>query len=208
MVIDTKARKKSPRDRWRFPYHFTAAQVMKMIELGIVDDSEDVELWDGMLYKMVKGELHNYIVSQVADALRAVTPNDYHVREEKSSKYGEFSLPEPDVAVARGSKADYLPEPPHLARMALLVEVSHHTRDADEGQKLRRYAEVGVPVYWILYAKRREVRVYSQPQGGGELARYDECAAFTQGDDIPIVVDGQEVGRVAATSLFPPERTP
>src|SRR5512135_158746 len=66
MVIDTKTRKKSPRDRWRFPYHFTAAQVMKMIEFGIVDDSEDVELWDGMLYKMVKGELHNYIVSQAA----------------------------------------------------------------------------------------------------------------------------------------------
>ncbi|MBV8228375.1 MAG: Uma2 family endonuclease, partial [Planctomycetaceae bacterium] len=84
----------------------------------------------------------------------------------------------------------------------------HHTRDADEGQKLRRYAEVGVPVYWILYAKRREVRVYSQPQGGGELAHYGECAAFTQGDDIPIVIDGQEVGRAAVTDLFPPERTP
>ena len=72
-----------------------------MIEASIIPDDVDVELWDGVLYKMVKGEPHNFVVAATADALRRMIPADYHVREEKASRYGERSLPEPDVAVAR-----------------------------------------------------------------------------------------------------------
>jgi hypothetical protein len=106
------------RDRGRIPYRFTAAQVQKMIEAGVLAEGDDVELWDGVLYKMVKGELHHFIASQVADALRRLAPAGYHVREEKSSAFGERSLPEPDVALCRGQKGDYLPHPPQLARLA------------------------------------------------------------------------------------------
>lgn len=84
-----------------------------MIEHGILPEDNHFELWNGVVYKMTKGELHNYLVSQVADAIRAVMPSGYHIREEKSTSDGEWSLPEPDVAVARGAKHDYLPDPPH-----------------------------------------------------------------------------------------------
>ena len=80
------------------PTRSTAAQVMTMIANGIIADDEDVELWDGILYKMTKDERHNQIVMLTADALRTVTPRDeYHVREEKSNSDGLHSLPEPDV---------------------------------------------------------------------------------------------------------------
>ncbi|MBX6314999.1 MAG: Uma2 family endonuclease [Isosphaeraceae bacterium] len=204
----TEARKKRAGDRGRVPYRFNAAQVLKMIDSGILGEGDDVELWDGVLYRMVKKELHNYVVSQTADALRPLTPAGYHVREEKSCKYAERSLPEPDVAVARGRKDEYLPEPPHLARLALVVEVNYHTDQADYGEKLRRYAEVGIPIYWLIDVKARIVRVYEQPRGSGAEARYAACRTYEPGAIIAVVIDGRPVGHVAVADLLPPERHP
>src|SRR5689334_7823553 len=92
--MSTRTRKRTTGDRGRTPYRFTAAQLMKMIHTGIIADGEDVELWDGTIYKMTKGELHNQIVMLTADVLRDVTPREgYHVREEKSNPDGRHSLP-------------------------------------------------------------------------------------------------------------------
>jgi hypothetical protein len=174
-----------------------------MIEAGIIPDNEDIELWDGVLYKLTKHELHNIIVMRTADAFRPVTPPGYHVREEKSSKDGAYSLPEPDVAVARGKMGDSFPDPPALERMALLVEVDHSTRRTDRVVKFSRYAARSVPVYWIIRASRRVVQVFDTPEGQGKSARYKRRRLFSGDDEIAIVIDGQEVGRVTASSLFP-----
>jgi GAF domain-containing protein len=204
MSLDArKPKMRRVRDRGRVPYRFTAVQVMTMIETGIID-GVDVELWDGILYKMTKGELHNSIVMLTARALRAVIPEEaHHVREEKSNKDGAHSLPEPDVAVARGKIGKARAVPPSLDDLSMVVEVDHHTPRADGVVKLSRYAARGIPVYWIIKAKRRVVRVYHTPEGEGRSARYTHMRVFAGNAAIPIVIDGQEVGSVAATDLFP-----
>ena len=112
MASDASKPKKRVRDRWRVPYRLTGDQVFKMIEAGIIDGA-GLELWDGILYKMTKGELHNSIVMLTAKRLdRVVDPAKYYIREEKSSTDGKYSLPEPDVAVARGDIALARPSPP------------------------------------------------------------------------------------------------
>jgi Uma2 family endonuclease len=203
-MVATGVRKpgKRARDRGRVLYRLTSDQFMKMIEAGIIADNEDVELWDGVLYRMTKHELHNLIVMRTAEAFRPVIPPGYHVREEKSSKDGTYSLPEPDVAVAREKMGDSFPDPPDLARLALIVEVDHSTGRADRVVKSRRYAARSVPVYWIIKAKRRVVQVFDMPQGQGKSARYTRMRLFSGNDEIPIVIDGQEVGRGVASSLF------
>jgi hypothetical protein len=206
MTTDARKPRKQARDRGRVVYRLTSDQVMKMLKAGVIEDSEDVELWDGLLYRMTKGELHNIIVMLTAAALRPVTPPGYHVREEKSSKDGMYSLPEPDVAVAREKIGDSFPDPPSLARLALVVEVDHRTGRADRIVKFSRYAARSVPVYWIIKASRRVVQVNDAPQGRGKSARYTQMRIFSGSEEIPIVVDGQEVGRVAASALFPPAR--
>ena len=191
------------RDRGRAPYRLTGEQVFKMIETGIIDGG-DVELWDGVLYRMTKGELHNYIVTETAEAIRLAAPRDnYHVREEKSSRDGVHSLPEPDVAVARGSHRRSRPEPPPLEQLALVVEVDHHTARTDRVVKLRRYAARGIPVYWIIQAKRGRVLVNDTPRGKGKSAGYLQTRIYSGAAEIPIVLDGTEVGRVTASDLFP-----
>jgi Uma2 family endonuclease len=202
--MSTRTQKRKAGDRGRAPYRFTAKQVMKMIATGIIADDEDVELWDGTLYKMTKGELHNQIVILTADALRAVTPgNEYYVREEKSNSDGRYSLPEPDVTVQRGKKGVLTPRPPKLERVALVVEVDHSTARSDRIVKYSRYAERRIPVYWLIRAKQRIVLVFDTPQGVGAEAHYARSQRYSCDEEIPIVLDGREVGRVVASSLFP-----
>lgn len=193
------------RDRGRVPYLFRASQVLRMIAEGIIPDGEDVELFDGVLYKMTKGELHNCIVGLIGDALRPLVPDGYHVREEKSARKDEHSLPEPDVAICRGKRTDYVLDPPPLDRFALVAEVDHHSYQADHVDKLAAYARAGVPVYWIVDAEDRTVEVCSRlttlPASG---AAYSERATFGIGEAIELVIDGQPRARVDVRDLFPP----
>ena len=207
--MSTRTQKRKAEDRGRTPYRFTAKQVMKMINTGIIADGEDVELWDGTIYKMTKGELHNQIVMLTAEALRAVTSREeYHVREEKSNTDGPHSLPEPDVTVQQGKLGVLTPRPPALERVALVVEVDHHTAHADRIVKYSRYAERRIPVYWLIEATQRIVLVFDTPQGEGAEAHYARRQRYSGDAEIPIVLDGREVGRVAASRLFPVPESP
>lgn len=189
------------RRRGRRPYRFTADQVLRMVEAGIIPDDQDVELLDGVLYLRTKGELHNAIVDVLAAALRGLVPPGYRVREEKSSTAADaHSLPEPDVMVFHGGPWDFLPKPPPLARMALVVEVNHTTPE-DHTAKLARYAAAGVPVYWVVDADERRVAVYTLP---GAAGGYDQHVTRRRGESIDVVIDGRACGHVAVEALFPP----
>src|SRR4051812_20603669 len=95
--VHTSRKMLSAQERSR--YLFTAEQVLRMAEAGILPEDERIELLDGVLYKMTKGETHNAIVGNLADTLRGLLPRGFHVREEKSNRADEWSIPEPDVAV-------------------------------------------------------------------------------------------------------------
>ena len=208
MSADARRLPASATDAGRVPYRFTAAQVLKMSD-GEVFGGDDVELWDGVVYKMLKGELHNAIVGRTAELIRPLVPGGYHLREEKSSSSRDDTLPEPDVAVCRGSLFDSLPLPPPLSKLAMVVEVSISSHRADSGEKPRRYAGAGIPVYWQVDGIGQVVRVRTVPTPTGEgVGRYAKSRLFGVGKTLPIVIDGEEVGRIAVSSLFPPQGAP
>src|SRR6516225_3404407 len=91
-------------------YRFTADQALKMVEAGIIPESEHIELWDGVFYRMTKRETHNLIVGLLGDLIRPMLPPGFHLREEKSSRKDEWSIPEPDLAVCKGNRGDYWPD--------------------------------------------------------------------------------------------------
>jgi Uma2 family endonuclease len=189
----------------RVRYRFKADQVLRMIAEGIIPDFEDVELFDGVLYKLTKGELHNCIVGLIGDALRPLTPAGFHLREEKSARKDEYSLPEPDVAVCRGKRTDYVPDPPPLGRLALVAEVDHHSREADCVDKVAAYAGAGIPTYWIVDAVFRTVEVCSRPMSlSGAPATYRERIILREDQAIEVTIDDQTRGQISMSDLFPP----
>lgn len=48
----------------------------------------------------------------------------------------------------------------------LLIEVAESSLDHDRGEKLKMYAEAGIPDYWVVNIADRVVEVYVQPEGG------------------------------------------
>ncbi len=73
----------------------------------------------------------------------------------------------------------------------------------DRGIKWHGYAAAGVPVYWIVDLTRRSVEVYTDPTGQGETAEYHGFKSYGEGDRVPVVIEGQELGTIAVKDILP-----
>lgn len=184
------------------PYRLTVRQFETMIDAGIFRDEDSVELLGGLLIKqMTKDDPHDFAVMELAERLRDLLKPDWTVREEKSVVLGRFWRPEPDIAAARGPRDRYRSRAPRAIDLALLAEVSHSTYATDRGPKWRKYAECKVAVYWIVNIPERRIEVYSSPTGRGRAAQYRERKDYGPDDEVPVIVDGREVGRIKVSEI-------
>jgi Uma2 family endonuclease len=113
------------------------------------------------------------------------------------------SEPEPDVAVIRGLREKYVDRHPGPEDIGLLVEVADTSLERDRGWKKRIYAAAEIPVYWIVNLVERHVEVFTGPSGPGDRPDFGACEIFLPGDRISVVLDGNEVGRIAVDDLLP-----
>ncbi len=109
----------------------------------------------------------------------------------------------PDVAIVRGVRRDYTRTTPNLNRFALIIEVADTTYDKDRHWKWRRYAASKVPFYGILDLNARRLEVFTRPAGRGKSARYEDVAVHGPDDEVPVIVDGIEVGRFRVNEVLP-----
>src|SRR5690348_17305516 len=122
---------------------FTAAEVLRMVELGILAEDEPVELIDGALITVSpQGPRHRALATIVHDRLQTAFGAGYHVQDHSPIDGGPNSLPEPDVAVVRGSPRDLLDRHPAAADLALVVELSVTSHALDRA-KATTYAAAG-----------------------------------------------------------------
>ena len=186
-------------------YRLTVRQFERMISANVFPEGDHVELLGGILVdKMTKHQPHNFTVGQAADSVRRVTPHGWHVIEEKSVALGRRWRPEPDLAVIRGDRTDYPDRLPGPGDIVLSVEVADTTYATDRGVKWRRYAAARVPIYGIINLPTRRVEVYSDPVGRGKTATYRVTASYGVADEVPVVIEGREVGRIAVKDIFLP----
>jgi Uma2 family endonuclease len=183
-------------------YRLRVEQYEKMVQAGILKSGERVDLIGGLLVqKMPQDPPHATAVDYTTAALRAVLPEGWAVRDQKPIRL-TASEPEPDVTVARGPRRRYEDRHPRPADIAFLVEVADSTLDEDRSEASARYARARVAVYWIVNLVHAQVEVYTEPRPGrnpGYRLRQD----YLIGEDVPVVVDGREVGRVAVRDLLP-----
>lgn len=192
----------APRQRSTSPppptYRLTVYEYERLVEAGVLDDPR-VELIDGYLVKkMGKNPPHIWVVDRVLEMLKPLT-SGWWCRKEDPVRIPDFDEPEPDVAVVRGSRDDYRDRLPEPKDIALAVEVAETTLDRDRGKKCDAYATARIPVYWIINLVDRRVEVYTDPGPAG----YDSCQFFTAGEEVPVVVAGAIVGRIAVSDILP-----
>lgn len=186
------------------PYRLTVGQFLAMIDAGIFPHDAHVELLGGMLVRMMtKGNPHDYTLEALGEALRALKPQGWLLREDKSLQLGPRSRPEPDIAIVRGPRSQFSKRTPHARETALVVEVSESSYAYDRGEKWRAYAAARIPIYWIVNLAKNQIEVYRDPSGRGKTAAYRSAEMFGPDAEVPVTIDGREVGRVAPRDILP-----
>ena len=185
-------------------YKLSARQIDAMLTLGILKESTRAELLGGMLIKqMTKYPPHNFATDQLAVLLAAILPHDWIARQEKTVAIGPHWRPEPDIAVVRGPRARYRVADPTQAEVGLVIEVAESSYAEDRRVKWRKYAAAGIPTYWIVNLNARRIEVFSQPQGAGKSANYREEKHFGPEEQVPVVLEGEEIGRIQVSAILP-----
>ena len=184
-------------------YRLTVDQYHDMIRRDTLSDREPLELLEGWLVpKVGEDAIGAAAVEVTADLLRAIVPTGWVVRGPHPVTTPD-SEPEPDVTVARGSQRDYFRRHPTPADAGLIVEVANSGVAHDRGIKRRLYARAGVPTYWIVVLPERVVEVYTDPSGPAAEPAYATTRRFADGEHVPVVIDGREVGTAAVADLLP-----
>jgi len=189
----------APPAPWASPdlYRMTVDEYERMA--GVLDDPR-VELIDGYLVKkMGKKPPHIWAVEGLLPALTTLLPPGVFCRKEDPVRIPDFDEPEPDIAVVRGPREAYRGRIPEPKDLALLVEVAETTLERDRGPKLSAYAKGGIPVYWIVDLVDGQVELYSDPAS----ERYRSVQIFKPGQEVSVVINGVEVGRIAVADILP-----
>ncbi|MFO0891571.1 MAG: Uma2 family endonuclease [Isosphaeraceae bacterium] len=201
--MSTELEPRPPAERRERPYRLSVRQYMKMIEAGVFADDLRVELLGGRLFPiMTKYPPHNFAVMFLGQTFNRLLAPDWYAREEKSIVLVGSSRPEPDLAVVRGPVERYRDRDPRSSDLGLLVEVSEGSYSRDRGMKWRKYAAAGVPTYWIVNLAKKRIEVYASPAGRGHAPAYRETSTFGPDDEVPIVLEGRERGRVPVRDVI------
>ncbi len=188
-------------------YPFDVRQFQRMTAAGIFDDQK-VELVGGTIYALTDLPPHTFGVGRVRLSLEGMLPRPaWTIREEKPVLIGRYWAPKPDIAVLHGDDATYAARHPRPRDVALLVEVSDTTYRRDRGQKWRRYAAAGIPIYMIVHLKGpdTQVEVWTGPTGRGKMARYTDVVRYNAraGESVPIELGGSVYGQISVLDLVP-----
>ncbi len=160
-------------------YRWSRQQYEQMIEAGVFDEDARVELIHGEVVTMSpQDSRHATAVLLVAEALREVIGNRYHVREQVPLALDPDSEPEPDVAVVAGSVRDYVRDHPSTALLA--VEVAYTSRSKDRKIKTALYARHGIREYWVLDLVEERLFVFRRPDADG----YAEQLVLTRDETV------------------------
>ena len=186
----------------------TADRYLRMIEAGVFQRGDRVFLWHGKLVeKMTKGRPHSFAALKLRDLLARMIPVDWHVELEQPMALGDDMMPEPDLMVIRGTLEAYQSRIPTPHDVPLIIEVADSSVAEDRGTVLRGYAHAMILTYWLVNIPRRRIEVYTQPSGPAEIPGYAVRVDHEADTEVPVVIDGRELGRIGVTILIPGRAT-
>jgi len=141
-------------------------------------EGEHVEFLYGFVVPMSpEGPTHAGPIQRLTRAMILALGNRAIVRAGHPLALGD-SEPEPDLALV--PPGDYDHEHPKGAY--LVIEVSRSSLDKDRGLKARLYAEHGIPEYWVVNLRDRQVEVHTEPTDDG----YTRLITYRGGERIAL----------------------
>ncbi|MFH0351712.1 MAG: Uma2 family endonuclease [Chromatiales bacterium] len=139
----------------------------RMGETGILPVDGRMELIEGEIIVMAPiGSRHAAIVKQLmALFVRAVGAGAV-VSVQDPIILGEYSEPEPDLALLRPRDDFYALALPRADDVFLIIEVADTTLRYDREIKIPLYARHGIPEVWLIDVEGRTLTIFEAPAGG------------------------------------------
>ncbi len=186
-------------------WRISVEQYHQMIDAGILTDDDPIELLEGLLVeKMSKNPPHSVVTGLLQDLLLRVIPAGWYLNAQEPVTTRD-SEPEPDLAIVRGKRLDYLTHHPRPKDTTLVIEVADATLRRDRGIKKRLYARAGIPIYWVVNLNQLQIEVYSQPDQTATVPDYRQPQVYQALDQVPVILDGVEVGQLLVSDVLPPQ---
>jgi Uma2 family endonuclease len=148
--------------------YWTVQDYHQMSELGILDPNERTELIAGQIVLMTaKGTPHVVTLQLLASHLQEQIGGIALIRTQDPIRLDNFSEPEPDLAIVKGTILDYAQQHPNPEDVYLVVEVADSTLKQDCEVKDKLYARSSIPEYWVVDIKNRQVQIFRNPTPTG-----------------------------------------
>lgn len=170
------------------------------IEAGVLTEYDAVELIHGHLVKkMPISDDHAAVVESFVKYFVSLFGFTYRYRSENPVPILKNSEPEPDFVIAKEIKGKQ--RHPRPDEIFLIIEVAHSTLQYDRKVKGPIYAQAGIPEYWIINLKSRQIEVHQSPRIAdatyGNIVSYEAGTTFTSpfagevnvDDLLPVVVE-------------------
>ena len=150
---------------------FNVDDIRRMIEAGVLHESERIELGEGEIVVMAaKSVVHDLIQNTLNRALSRGVSEGLYVGNGSTLQLTEDVLVEPDLAVI--SRAVYKADPRSFAQptaddVLLVIEISASSLIYDRKTKARLYSRHGIREYWVIDANERRTFVHTGPTADG-----------------------------------------
>jgi Uma2 family endonuclease len=138
---------------------WTKSEYDGLAQQGLFQDQR-VQLIHGEIIQMpAHGHAHFQMLNRVGELLRGAFGPGYWVRMQGPLDLPLDSVPEPDVAVVKGTLEEYRAHP---TTALLAVEISDSTLRLDR-RKASLYAASGIADYWLVNMGQSQLEVYRDP---------------------------------------------
>lgn len=160
-------------------YRFTVKDYHRMAEFEIFDPKDRLELLQGVVFDMSAiGARHGSCVDRLADSFFGAVHGRGIVRVQGPVQVGEFSEPQPDIAILRFRDDFYENHHPMPPDILLIVEVADTSLRHGLALKAPLYIAGGVPEVWVVDLVASLIHV-TTPAGTRTVAAGDSLAPLT-----------------------------
>ena len=178
-------------------HRFTVGEYRRMGETGIFHEDDRVELIEGEIIEMSPiGSPHSGANIRIQKRLEQAVGESAIVSSQNPVVLGEFSEPQPDIALLRYRDDFYSSSHPAPDDVLLLIEVAESSLRYDREVKLSLYARHGIPAVWLVDLQNKQLLLFSRPTEAGY--RFMETADLNR----PITLPGLTEVEVDLAGLF------
>lgn len=161
------------------PHLITVDEYHRMLEAGILDEDDRVELLEGVIVEVSpQSEAHAKVIIRLTRLLNQSLGDEFEVRPQVPLTLGDRNEPEPDLAVVATIRST---GDRHPSSALLVVEVAGDSLAKDRNLKTALYARASIAEYWIVNLATRAVEVHRTPDSSG---RYAHVSTAGENDDL------------------------